>query len=111
MRGHDPIQSGEQCAFAIKIFGNSLDDEVHLGQCIQAPRKCDAPEDLIALTLRNLPSSHGPVRRSMDGTAATFERLGRGLHRHNREAVACEHLRDSGAHRAKPDDTDPTHLC
>ena len=100
------VEPAEDLLLHLQGLDHGLDDEVRLRQVLHLGRERDPAEQLGLLRLAELAPRHGPARGVLQVLAAALDALLVDLHADHVEAVAGEHLRDAGPHRAEADHAD-----
>jgi len=106
LRLDDPVQRGKECALGLQLLDDRLDHEVAPAEVCDVSGQPEPPERRVALVLRE-PSLLDAARQVvLDRRAAPLAELLGDLAADGLEAGLDAELRDTGAHRAQPDDRD-----
>ena len=106
----DRLELREERPLGVELLDDRLDHEVAVGERVELRRRAQAGDCVVPLLVGALPLLDLAREEMPDPTCGGLTELGRHLAADHVEARLHGDLRDPGAHRAEPDDTDPLHV-
>ncbi len=102
----DPVELGEELALRLQLLDDRLDHEVAVRKVVELGRQREPPDRLVARALLQLALLDLAREEVRDPAVRLLGQLERHLPADGVHACLDAELRDPGAHRAQPDDTD-----